>query len=124
MPVSMTAILTPAPALSKPPTAAQAFWALTSVRARFMWRRQGREGTTRATPVQPINLPPGCRFAPRCQARKIYELEVCTEQEPDLIPVDDGHQVRCWLYHPDYQPDGPISFGYAESSSEQETSTS
>ena len=76
------------------------------------------------TPVQPINLPPGCRFAPRCQARKIYELEVCTEQESDLIPVDDGHQVRCWLYHPDYQPDGPISFGYAESSSEQETSTS
>ncbi len=45
-----------------------------------------------------INLPPGCRFAPRCQARLEHQLTICTEQEPDLIEVKPGHTVRCWLY--------------------------
>ena len=49
-----------------------------------------------------IDLPPGCRFAPRCQAREEYGLEVCTATEPDLctIPTSNGeHKVRCWLYY-------------------------
>jgi oligopeptide/dipeptide ABC transporter ATP-binding protein len=45
-----------------------------------------------------INLPPGCKFAPRCRARMEYQLSICTEKEPDLIPVSPGHIVRCWLY--------------------------
>ena len=45
-----------------------------------------------------INLPPGCRFAPRCRSRVEYELKICTEVEPDLIEVDPQHFVRCWLY--------------------------
>jgi len=44
-----------------------------------------------------IDLPPGCKFAPRCQARLEFALTMCTEQEPDLAPVDYGHRVRCWL---------------------------
>jgi oligopeptide/dipeptide ABC transporter ATP-binding protein len=45
-----------------------------------------------------INLPPGCRFAPRCKARIEYQLQICTEIEPDLLPVSSDHLVRCWLY--------------------------
>ncbi|MEP0806991.1 MAG: ABC transporter ATP-binding protein [Chloroflexota bacterium] len=45
-----------------------------------------------------INLPPGCRFAPRCQARLKYNLAICTEQKPELEEVKAGHKVRCWLY--------------------------
>lgn len=45
-----------------------------------------------------INLPPGCRFAPRCRARMEHNLEICTDREPELIPVASGHHVRCWLY--------------------------
>jgi len=41
-----------------------------------------------------INLPPGCKFAPRCKHR----MSICTEQEPDLIDVKPGHKVRCWLH--------------------------
>jgi len=52
-----------------------------------------------------INLPPGCRFAPRCQARVDYGLEACTQVEPDLIETTPGHKVRCWLYQD--QPDRP-----------------
>ena len=45
-----------------------------------------------------VNLPPGCRFAPRCQARFKYALSICTEVKPDLEEVKPGHHVRCWLY--------------------------
>ncbi|MBK9924052.1 MAG: ABC transporter ATP-binding protein [Anaerolineales bacterium] len=45
-----------------------------------------------------VNLPPGCRFAPRCQARLKHALTICTEQKPELTEVKTAHKVRCWLY--------------------------
>ncbi len=45
-----------------------------------------------------IDLPPGCRFASRCVPRVTNELTICTEQQPELLEVDTGHLVRCWLY--------------------------
>ncbi len=45
-----------------------------------------------------VNLPVGCRFAPRCMAREKYDLKVCLEAKPDLIEAKPGHLVRCWLY--------------------------
>jgi oligopeptide/dipeptide ABC transporter ATP-binding protein len=45
-----------------------------------------------------INMPPGCRFAPRCRARVENNLTICTEKTPDLIQTQPGHLVRCWLY--------------------------
>jgi oligopeptide/dipeptide ABC transporter ATP-binding protein len=49
-----------------------------------------------------INLPPGCQFAPRCRSRIEYELTICTDVEPDLVPIMPDHLVRCWLYQ-DYE---------------------
>jgi len=46
-----------------------------------------------------IDLPSGCRFAPRCQARLQRNLVICTEHEPQLLPLQGNHLVRCWLYH-------------------------
>ena len=45
-----------------------------------------------------IDLPEGCKFAPRCQARVDNNLEICITKEPDLVEYKTGHQVRCWLY--------------------------
>ena len=45
-----------------------------------------------------VDLPTGCRFADRCQARVDAKLTICTEQEPELKDVGGGHLVRCWLY--------------------------
>jgi oligopeptide/dipeptide ABC transporter ATP-binding protein len=45
-----------------------------------------------------IDLPAGCRFAPRCQMREKFNLNICTEKEPDLKDARAGHVVRCWLY--------------------------
>lgn len=47
-----------------------------------------------------INLPAGCRFSTRCKARETYQLEICTQMEPPLLPTNgkEGHLTRCWLY--------------------------
>ncbi len=45
-----------------------------------------------------INLPPGCKFAPRCMARIEHNLEKCTVAEPELKETAPGHAARCWLY--------------------------
>jgi oligopeptide/dipeptide ABC transporter ATP-binding protein len=45
-----------------------------------------------------IDLPPNCRFADRCVSRIEHNLEICTQQKPYLLEVDEGHKVRCWLY--------------------------
>ncbi|MGB9725182.1 MAG: ABC transporter ATP-binding protein [Fervidicoccaceae archaeon] len=48
-------------------------------------------------PGEPPNLisaPPGCKFNPRCP----QATERCRKEEPDLIEVEKGHFVRCWLY--------------------------
>ncbi|MCK6540057.1 MAG: ABC transporter ATP-binding protein [Anaerolineales bacterium] len=55
-----------------------------------------------------VNLPVGCRFAPRCQARINHGLSVCTEKEPDLIQIAEGHKIRCWLYQDTDQHDAPL----------------
>ena len=45
-----------------------------------------------------IDLPDGCKFAPRCMARIEHNLEKCTQEEPELKPIGPNHWVRCWLY--------------------------
>jgi oligopeptide/dipeptide ABC transporter ATP-binding protein len=46
-----------------------------------------------------IDLPKGCRFAPRCAARIEHDVVMATEVHPELNPIAPGHDVRCWLYH-------------------------
>jgi peptide/nickel transport system ATP-binding protein len=40
------------------------------------------------------NPPSGCRFHPRCP----HMMEVCRQQKPPMIEVDDQHTVACFLY--------------------------
>lgn len=42
----------------------------------------------------PFDLPAGCRFHPRCS----FVRDICREEEPGLVDVEDGHQVRCWKF--------------------------
>ncbi len=56
-----------------------------------------------------INLPAGCRFAPRCKARVAHQLQICTQVEPTLEPVNTGHSVRCWLYFDHEGHHAPLS---------------
>lgn len=40
----------------------------------------------------PLYLPKGCKFAPRCK----YCTEKCKEEEPELLEMEANHQVRCF----------------------------
>ena len=55
-----------------------------------------------------VNLPPGCRFAPRCRAREQYNLNICTEVEPELQTTLPKHLCRCWLYNDHGDHKAPI----------------
>lgn len=58
-----------------------------------------------------VNLPPGCRFAPRCQARIDNNLSVCTDNRPPLENISENHKVRCWLYTDSEQHTAPFKNG-------------
>lgn len=40
----------------------------------------------------PLDLPPGCNFAPRCK----YRTEKCDKEHPELVDVALNHKVRCF----------------------------
>ena len=47
-----------------------------------------------------IDLPAGCRFAPRCLVRIEENVDARRSSDhPQLRPIGPGHDVRCWLYH-------------------------
>jgi oligopeptide/dipeptide ABC transporter ATP-binding protein len=51
-----------------------------------------------------VDMPVGCRFAPRCRPREELGLTRCTEALPALVEVAPGHKVRCFL-HSDAEED-------------------
>ncbi len=55
-----------------------------------------------------VNLPAGCRFAPRCQSRVQHNLAICTEKRPALKAFSENHLVRCWLYQDDENHIAPL----------------
>jgi len=42
----------------------------------------------------PVNIPSGCSFHLRCPAR----LNICSEVDPVMVEIEEGHTVRCHLY--------------------------
>ena len=56
-----------------------------------------------------INLPSGCRFAPRCKSRIQHSLTICATQNPELKPIAPDHNVRCWLYHDGENHKAPLA---------------
>jgi oligopeptide transport system ATP-binding protein len=41
----------------------------------------------------PLQMPKGCRFNPRCP----YAMDICRLQEPPLVKVGENHLAACWL---------------------------
>ncbi len=41
----------------------------------------------------PSNIPPGCRFHPRCP----FVMDICKKEEPKAVFVSEGHWVSCHL---------------------------
>ena len=46
----------------------------------------------------PLHLPPGCRFEPRCPRA----MEICKNKRPQPIYFNDEHHACCWLHGGDH----------------------
>jgi oligopeptide/dipeptide ABC transporter ATP-binding protein len=55
-------------------------------------RKDERLYSIEGQPPSLLNLPPGCRFAPRCPFAK----DTCRQQEPPEVKVGSDHTVSCW----------------------------
>ena len=55
-------------------------------------RKDDRLFSIEGQPPSLLNLPPGCRFSPRCSV----SMDICKEQQPPEIKLTDDHSVSCW----------------------------
>ena len=61
-------------------------------------KRGGKLSAIKGTVPNIFNLPPACRFEPRCP----YHWERCQRVKPDLYPIGtSGRLARCHLYTPE-----------------------
>ena len=45
------------------------------------------------TPIDLLNMPKGCPFAPRCEAA----LKICLEKRPERMVINSDHYATCWM---------------------------
>ena len=45
------------------------------------------------TPIDLLNMPAGCPFAPRCDAA----MKICLRQRWERMQINDDHQAACWV---------------------------
>ena len=45
------------------------------------------------TPIDLLNMPEGCPFAPRCDAA----MKICLRERCERMQINDWHQAACWM---------------------------
>ena len=55
-------------------------------------RKDDRLYSIEGQPPSLLNLPLGCRFAPRCPDVQ----DICREQQPPEVEITEGHTASCW----------------------------
>ena len=45
------------------------------------------------TPIDLLNMPTGCPFAPRCDAA----MKICIRERCERMQINDAHQAACWM---------------------------
>lgn len=45
------------------------------------------------TPIDLLNMPKGCAFAPRCDAA----MKICITDKPQRVQINDNHASSCWM---------------------------
>jgi peptide/nickel transport system ATP-binding protein len=59
-----------------------------------LYHKQDRLHVIRGNVPNPLTIPPGCSFHPRCPKR----FEPCDKYVPSLAGIDQDHDVSCFLY--------------------------
>ncbi|MBR3385613.1 MAG: ABC transporter ATP-binding protein [Atopobiaceae bacterium] len=53
----------------------------------------GRLEPITGTPIDLLNLPEGCPFAPRCD----NAMKICVRQAPESMDINENHKASCWM---------------------------
>ncbi len=67
------------------------------------------------TPIDLLNMPAGCPFAPRCDAA----MKICIKQRAENLPVNDDHRTACWMYIKQAMEKGLIEFDDEEAKTDE-----
>ena len=59
------------------------------------------------TPIDLLNMPNGCPFAPRCDAA----MKICMRDRCQRMQINDMHQAACWLNVKDAYENGELEEG-------------
>ena len=62
------------------------------------------------TPIDLLNMPEGCPFAPRCDAA----MKICLRQRCQRMQINDDHQAACWMNVKEAFENGELEGGDAE----------
>ncbi|AJK86738.1 ABC transporter ATP-binding protein [Lysinibacillus fusiformis] len=64
-----------------------------------LYEDQEELSTIHGTVPSPYHYPIGCRYAERCP----FATELCLEKQPELLTIEPGKKVRCWMYSKEWQ---------------------
>jgi len=64
-----------------------------------LYEDQEELSTIHGTVPSPYHYPIGCRYAERCP----FATELCREKQPELLTIEPGKKVRCWMYSKEWQ---------------------
>jgi len=64
-----------------------------------LYEDQEELSTIQGTVPSPYHYPSGCRYAERCP----FATELCREKQPELLTIEPGKKVRCWMYSKEWQ---------------------
>lgn len=64
-----------------------------------LYEDQEELSTIQGTVPSPYHYPSCCRYAERCP----FATELCREKQPELLTIEPGKKVRCWMYSKEWQ---------------------
>ena len=67
------------------------------------------------TPIDLLNMPKGCPFAPRCDAA----MKICLTQRCERMTINDDHMAACWMNVKQGIEDGSIQPGNNQEGGEE-----
>ncbi len=65
------------------------------------------------TPIDLLNMPEGCAFAPRCNAA----MKICIKERCQRMQINEMHQAACWMNVKKGSEDGSIDVIFEDNSS-------
>jgi oligopeptide transport system ATP-binding protein len=58
------------------------------------------------TPIDLLNMPEGCPFAPRCD----NAMKICIKCSAEPMDINENHRAACWMNVKNAVEDGSITF--------------